>query len=338
MKVKIILKITLCVQNEFLQLSSGMEKYYFINVESTKDDFENLESLALGEYNCTGVEEYSIDEARVDEILGERSYSGGDIPVEVLDEVEGVIQSDKIKQKFYFSTKEDGNRFKSFLKESLELESNLVEEEVKDWNEKWKESFSPIYISKELEIVPSWYEDYKSESNKTLKIYPGMGFGTGTHETTFLCLKLLMNINYMSDSYSCLDFGCGSGILGLALRELNSKSVIDLYDIDKEAIDNCIQNIEINNMRPGSFGMYLPTDKSMVVKKYDLVFANILKNVLIDESPTLVETIKKDFIISGLLNGQEDEVIEHYERLVPGLVVVETIRKNDWCAVHMQIK
>jgi len=315
-----------------------MEKYYYVTIESDKEDFESLESLALSQFSCSGVEEYSIDEDRVDEILGERSYSGGDIPLEVLNEVEGVIQSKSIKQKFYFSKKEDGLSFLVFLKNELEVIGTIDEEEVKDWNEKWKESFSPIYISNELEIIPSWYDDYKSDANKTLKIYPGMGFGTGTHETTFLCLKLLMNINYMSDNYSCLDFGCGSGILGLALRELNSKSSIDLYDIDKEAIDNCIQNIEYNNMRPNSFGMYLPTDKSMIVKKYDLVFANILKNVLIDESPTLIETIKKDFIISGLLNGQEDEVIEHYKNLVPGLVLIETIRKNDWCAVHMQIK
>lgn len=330
--------MTLCVQREFLGLFKGMEKYYFITVESTKEDFENLESLALGEYKCTGVEEYSIDEARVDEILGERSYSGGDIPVEVLDEVEGVVQLNKIKQKFYFSSEKDGLSFKVFLKETLDLESELIEEEVKDWNEKWKESFSPIYISSELEIIPSWYEDYESEANKTLKIYPGMGFGTGTHETTFLCLKLLMSVPYMSESYSCLDFGCGSGILGLALRELNSKSSIDLYDIDKEAIDNCVQNIEFNNMRPKTFGMYLPEDKEKITKKYDLVFANILKNVLLDESPSLVKTIKKDFIISGLLNGQEDEVVDQYKKLIPGLDHIKTLRKNDWCAVHMQIK
>lgn len=314
-----------------------MEKYYYVIVESDQTDFENLESLAISKFACNGVQEYSIDEQRVDEILGERSYSGGDIPVEILDEVESVIQSNSIVQKFYFSIKEDGLSFLVFLKNELDITATLDEEEAKDWNEKWKESFSPILISDELEIIPSWYDDYKSESNTTLKIYPGMGFGTGTHETTYLCMKLLMNIDYKSKNYSCLDFGCGSGILGLALRALNTETVVDLYDIDKEAIDNCIQNCEHNDMSPTSFGMYLPDDKSKVIKKYDLVFANILKNVLIDESSSLIQTIKKDFIISGLLNGQEDDVIEHYQKLNPSLSVVEIIRKNDWCAVHLQI-
>jgi ribosomal protein L11 methyltransferase len=316
-----------------------MKNYFYLIVESTKENaFEELDSIAVSQFGSTGVQEYSIDEARVDEILGDRSYSGGDIPIEVLDEVEQVLQNEKITQKFYFASKGEAIGFSEFLKENFALTIEVQEEEVKDWNEKWKESFSPIHISQKLEIVPSWYEDYQSESENVLKIYPGMGFGTGTHETTYLCLKLLMDIDYNSEDLSSLDFGCGSGILGLALKRLNQSTQIDLYDIDQEALDNCLQNLGFNNMNVENFGLYLPDNKIKISKKYDIVFANILKNILLDEAHFLVNSVSSDLILSGLLNGQEQEVIDEYQELNPKLELVNILRKNDWCAVHMKIK
>ena len=316
-----------------------MKNYFYLIVESIKENaFEELDSIAVTQFGSTGVQEYSIDEARVDEILGDRSYSGGDIPVEVLDEVEQVLQNEKITQKFYFASKGDAIGFSEFLKEKLALTIEVEEEEVKDWNEKWKESFSPIHISQKLEIVPSWYEDYQSESENVLKIYPGRGFGTGTHETTYLCLKLLMDIDYYSTGVSSLDFGCGSGILGLALKRLNQSAQIDLYDIDQEALDNCLQNLGFNNMNVESFGLYLPDNKIKISKKYDIVFGNILKNILLDEAHFLVNSVNSDLILSGLLNGQEEEVIDKYQELNPKLELVNILRKNDWCAIHMKIR
>ena len=316
-----------------------MKNYFYLIVESTTDNaLEELDSVAVAEFGSTGVQEYSIDEARVDEILGDRSYSGGDIPIEVLDEVEQTLQSEKVTQKFYFATKGEALGFANFLREKYALSAKVQEEEVKDWNEKWKESFSPILISKKLEIVPSWYEDYQSNSENVLKIYPGMGFGTGTHETTFLCLKLLMDVDYSNEGVSSLDFGCGSGILALALKCLNASASIDLYDIDQEALDNCLQNLSFNSMNVEEFGLYLPNNKIKISKKYDIVFANILKNILLEESHFLVNSVSSDLILSGLLNGQEQEVIAEYQALNPKLVLVNILRKNDWCAVHMKMK
>ena len=87
----------------------------------------------------------------------------------------------------------------------------LEEKESQDWNESWREHYSSIQITEEFSICPSW-EEPKSE--KYIKIYPGLGFGTGEHETTELCLAASWSLGV--DSFeSCLDFGCGSGILGI---------------------------------------------------------------------------------------------------------------------------
>lgn len=314
-----------------------MKFYYFTTLKESLFDLESITFTAMENYKCLGVEEYSIDEESVDKILAERSYSGGDIPQEVLDEVELKYTAGGAQIKLFFKTEQDIKDFCRYLFENFNVTLEIEKKEVEDWNESWKSSFSPIHVNDYLEIVPSWYESYSSKAQRQLKIYPGMGFGTGNHETTFLCLQLFFNCNFDKENLSVLDFGCGSGILGLAVKLFNQSAFIDLYDIDQEAIDNCVQNISINQMDENSFGLYLPVDKDKIQKNYDLIFANILKNILISESDFLSLNIKKDLILSGLLIGQEDEVIEHYQRLLPDLKIIKILKKGDWCAIHLQI-
>lgn len=322
----------------------SMQNYYIIEIKNPLliKDWEEIEALAFLKFESTGVEDFSLEEEKVDEILGERSYSGADIPLSVIEEVEETIShEDLISKKVYFSNKEDALNFQSYLNEDLKIDSLFHEVLTQDWNEEWRKNFKPIQINSNFEIVPSWEkETYRSPTEKKLYIYPGMGFGTGNHETTFLCLDLVLKTNNIENYKTCLDFGCGSGILGLALRLFNQDIRLDLYDIEKEALDNCVQNIDLNQIKKENINLLLPDSRNNFLKKYNIVFANILKNVLELEKDNLVNYVEENgyLILSGLLKGQEESIIEQYKAAQRKLEVIEVANKGDWVAILMQMK
>ena len=317
------------------------ENYFYIESTIPLEQSESLTKVCYENFKCNGVEEFSIEEAKVDEILGDRSYSGGDVPVSVIDEVVQTLENEGIKTKFYFETELDGKEFQFFLKKEHTITSVLKNAKIKDWNKQWRKAYVPIWISQQLEIVPEWErETYLSKAKYPLYIYPGMGFGTGSHETTFLCLKLFMQECQHENLKlsTCLDFGCGSGILGLAVNITNPQSQIDLYDISDEALTNSEQNIELNRLSKSKFNLVLPVDRNQIEKQYDVVFANILQNVLLLESTYLARCLNENgiLILSGLLSGQEDEVVKAIQKVNPLLSHVEMVSKGDWVAVLMR--
>lgn len=316
-----------------------MDMYYFLEVKIPLHIEDEVDQVAHQKFSSTGIEEFSIEEAKVDEILGDRSYSGGDVPEGVINEVEQTLKEEGIDKKIYFSTSAETQKFKAYLQENYDLQSKIYEFETKDWNAEWKKSYSPIVVNEDLEIIPEWEkENYKSNTKNQIYIYPGMGFGTGSHETTFLCLKLFMEKFSASKALdSCLDFGCGSGILGIAYKLIDPKGLVDLYDIDAEALKNSEQNIVLNDMKIKNFNLLLPIDRQSIERKYSVVFANILQNVLLLESKYLANSIKANgcLILSGLLIGQESEVIKSMIEKNPRIYHLETITKGDWVAVLM---
>jgi len=316
-----------------------MQFYYILELRELEKvlNWPEIEHIALMKYNSTGVEDFSLEEVEVDQILGDRSYSGADIPLSVIEEVETTVaESANASKKFYFNTDEEANKFSRYIKLEFKLNSKISKLEVKDWNEEWRKSYKPISILDELVIVPSWEkENYESSIPKKIYIYPGMGFGTGNHETTFLCLELLIKSKAIQTGMTCMDFGCGSGILGLALRMYDPNCEIDLYDIEKEALDNCIQNIELNSISKTNINLLLPEARSSFKKSYDIVFANILKNVLELELSSISSMVNTggSLILSGLLNGQQDDIIKIYTETNKGLELIEVSIKGDWVAI-----
>jgi len=166
-----------------------------------------------------------------------------------------------------------------------------------------------------------------------------MGFGTGSHETTFLCLKLFLDIlGDLPYQKSCLDFGCGSGILGIAFSLIYEDiSPVHYYDIDQVALKNTLQNMEINKREQKYAKLLLPNQRDEINRKYSLVFANILQNVLLAEAKYLANCVEVGgyLILSGLLKGQEQEVIANMTMENKNLLFVKTVTKNDWVAVLM---
>ncbi len=299
-------------------------------------ELDRLILTAMEDFSSTGAEEFSLSEPEVDALLGERSYSGGDLPLEVIGEVEESMESGPQTLRFFFDTEMSAKSFEAEVKKNYLGETQLEEKKTADWNSEWKKHYSPIIVSDNLQVIPAWMKKAEAEAGK-LFINPGMGFGTGSHETTFLCLKLLVEELDNSKLNEVLDFGSGSGILGLAVFLFNRQSEIDFYDIDPEANKNAFENARINGFVDLRFRLLLPEVRDQLKQSYDLVFANILQNVLLSERDYLLSRVKpKGFIIlSGLLNHQVDEVLRSYEKEVH---LVKHHTRGDWSALLLEKK
>jgi ribosomal protein L11 methyltransferase len=295
------------------------------------EDWPTLQDLAVSAFHAQGIEEFSLDEPEVDRILGERSYSGGDLPEDVLDEVEDVVKKGPVTVRYFFETENDARGFHQELGKRVLGEIQVEECPVEDWNAEWKKHYSPIVVNEKLTVVPSWQKDFKVQSGERLLINPGMGFGTGSHETTFLCLKLFTE-EVSKKINDVLDFGSGSGILGLAALKFHPDCRVDFYDIDPEANENCFQNAEINSLSDRKFRLLLPEVRNRLQSQYDVVFANILENILLEERDYLIKVVKPGgtLILSGLLRPQSAGVINAYGS---SLTFEKELTKGDWSAL-----
>lgn len=321
------------------------KKFNFVLIQYNRDNVkfaDGINAYALEDFGCDGVEEFSLEEARVDEILGERAYSGGDIPESLIDEVQAAtIDQDSFTYKYFFYQNDfevNSSEFVFFIKENYpELPLYTAQKDFEDWNAEWKKFYTPIIVSDRLEIIPEWLKETREQSPaEKVYIYPGMGFGTGTHETTYLCLCLFDQISdQLRPGSSCLDFGCGSGILGITALKIKKMPTL-FCDIDKSALDNCVQNLVLNFEGENLEGSKLVIRDRYSPSKYDLVFANILEHVLILEKKVILDSLAQNgfLIVSGLLNHQVDKIVSEYSSLEK----VSVVSKNDWSAILFKRK
>ncbi len=313
-----------------------MQKFWIVNlfhIQPSPELWAEIQDQATHSFESLGIEEFSMNEAEVDAILGERSYSGGDLPQEVLDEVEEKVLGRPATYRFFFGEKNHAEGFSREMKKIVLGEITTEECENQDWNAEWKKHYSPIRVNDQIEIIPSWLKPFSSHSKQVIYINPGMGFGTGSHETTFLCLKLFTDHLLHKKIDTVLDFGSGSGILGLAALKFFPEAKTDFYDIDPEANKNCYQNSEINELQNKHFRLLLPEVRDRLLPKYNLLFANILEGILIEEIDYLTTHLTPDgaMILSGLLRHQLDGIIFEYE--AKGMKLIKREEKGDWGAL-----
>ncbi len=306
-----------------------MKKFHSITLSAK--EYPGL-SEKIESYESVIVYEGELEESEIDEKLGELSYCGGDLGDDSIQKLELLIESQG--KKIYFSDLDEAKDFQKYLLEVHQIRKDLSEVESKDWSEEWKKHYERIDLGyKNLSIVPSWE---KTENKKEeIYIYPGQGFGTGTHETTRLCLKILKGLEDQ-EVKEVLDFGCGSGILGIGHQKIYSSKVC-YFDIEEAAMENTRVNIDLNEISLRDCHVLMPNEKERIKdKSYDLVFSNILKNVLLLESAFLNELNCKNLILSGILVGQEAEIISHFNDLnyENSLMMVD----GDWVALLMKKK
>ncbi len=197
-----------------------------------------------------------------------------------------------------------------------------------DWNENWKKYFHTTEIGNKLAIVPSW-ETYENKENRILlHIDPGAAFGTGTHATTSLCLKLLEN--YVETETEMLDIGCGSGILAIASVLLGAKKAVGV-DIDKQSVKTAKENAEINKI--GDKIEFIHGDLADKVSgKYKVVCANIVADIIIRLFENVSDFMEETsvLIISGIIDLRKDDVLNKAKEF--GFTVIEEQYKDNWCA------
>ena len=317
------------------------DRYYYsvsINFIDRLELKEVVMAKAVDDYFCQGIEDFSMNEEQVDEALGEKAFSGGSVPQDVLDEVDlsqAVREGQRVK--FYFHEGDIENNvdnFQKYLRKNCEyLDVEVEKNNWTDWNAEWKKSYKPIEISSRLTIIPEWEKEEWADKKEALFIYPGMGFGTGDHETTFLCLQIFDELNQNNKFAHCLDFGCGSGILGMSALKLSPMKV-DFCDIEIEALNNCKQNLELNFLPDQLDGQRLVSRERFVVKKdYDLIFANILEHILIEEKELLKECLKENgsLIVSGILIEQMKKIKDEFSEM--GFQLKEEKIKGQWAAL-----
>ena len=180
--------------------------------------------------------------------------------------------------------------------------------EDKDWVREWMDSYQPVKLGKRLWICPTWREPPESQA-VNLMLDPGLAFGTGTHPTTFLCLEWLEAAEL--NNITVTDYGCGSGILGIATKLLGSRHVTAI-DIDPQALLATQQNAEKNSIDPKNIIIDYPEKHKK--EKTDLVIANILAGPLQELAPLLNALVKPQgkIILSGILSAQAEEVMSAY--------------------------
>jgi len=203
--------------------------------------------------------------------------------------------------------------------------SNLIIRKLKNenWIEKYQENFKPIKFGKNIWVVPSWSEDLKIPESIQLKMDPGMAFGSGSHETTHLCLEYLDK--NPPKELSVIDYGCGSGILGIASLMLGAAKVTAI-DIDPQALIATEENSKVNNVfNKIQIGM----PEVFANAKVDILIANILANPLKDLKKTFLDLTNDNaqIVMSGIMENQLHSIKNHYERDVE---ITEVKEKNGW--------
>ena len=198
--------------------------------------------------------------------------------------------------------------------------------EDKDWEREWMSHYHPIQCHDDFWICPSWTTP-PDEKATNLMLDPGLAFGTGTHPTTFLCLEWLAQQNLKGKT--AIDYGCGSGILGIAALLRGATSVIGT-DIDPQALIATKENIKRNNLEAPNFPVYFPSKCPDV--KVDFMFANILAGPLVELAPNLSALTKPEgkICLSGILQTQREKIEETYSK---HFKIEEVKEKDEWICV-----
>ena len=230
------------------------------------------------------------------------------------------------------------------LSEFMDVGSGFIEiseTEDLDWINNWKAYFKPFRIDDTIVIKPSWekLEEVK-DTDLVIEIDPGTAFGTGSHETTKLCILGMKK--YMKAGINLLDVGCGSGILSIIGAKLGAKNVLGT-DIDPNAVKTAVENAEENHITGETLKIIsgdIISDTAMQQEVgyecYDMAVANILADIIIPLSAVIGKHMKPNgiFISSGIINTKKEQVKEAI--LKNGFKILEINEMGDWVLIVAQ--
>ena len=308
------------------------ENYLELQIKINPEMADIVSEICFENLPCEGI------------VLAEETYKD----LEMIATTEGTL-------KVFLTEKTDVEKF---LKEQRELlksrgfsdeelgswEFTLTEKPNEDWSKKWKEKWDVTHVSDRITVVPDWIEYAPHREDEVIiRLEPGCAFGTGTHQTTQLCMKAIEK--YMPKSAKMADIGTGSGILGITALKLGAKEVWGT-DLDENAITAVGENLASNDISSDRFHVLqgnIIDDKSVQAwagyEKYDIVVANILADVIIMLVKEIPVHLKKGgyFITSGIINLKEEAVRAAFAASEE-LEVVEITYQGEWLSVTARKK
>jgi len=292
------------------------------------------------ETNEAGIDLISL--ILMDAGAGGVEIDGGTVPVSKQDEYLSPTMTvqNNTYVKAYFSDSEFGKTI-AYLRGRVESLKNVADKDIgplvvriydvpdTDWNANFKKHFTTFRAAGNIVIKPTWEKYAQKDGDIVIEMDPGMAFGSGTHETTKMCLELVCK--YMKRGAAVLDVGCGSGILGIACAKLGAGRVLSL-DNDIVSVDVTKSNATANGVRN------LEARRSDLLRnvddaRYHIVLANIIADVVIRLNDDAANVMADDavYIISGIIADRLDDVLASLAQ--NGFDVIETLSLNDWRAI-----
>lgn len=221
------------------------------------------------------------------------------------------------------------------------LTYELTNTNDKDWLDKWKEFYKPFNVGNKLLVKPEWEKIKNPENRIVFNINPGHVFGTGMHQTTQLCMINLEK--YVKTDSEILDLGCGSGILSIVALLLGAKHA-NAIDIDANAVKTAYENAALNGIGKDRYyvtsGNIIDSKEiqdKMGYKKYDVITANIIADIIIAMTPIVKKALKNDgiFISSGIIKDKVDDV--KTSLISNGFDIIDIEYKEEWVCVISKI-
>ena len=208
----------------------------------------------------------------------------------------------------------------------FKIEYTFEEIEQVNWNEEWEKNFEPIDVDGKCHVRAPFHE--KTNAEFDIVIEPKMSFGTGHHETTHMMIQHLLETDLVGKK--TLDMGCGTAILAI-LAEMKGAQPIDAIDIDNWCYLNSIENAERNNCK--HISVYEGDASLLVGKKYDVIIANINRNILLNDMQQYVDCLNENGIL--FLSGfyTEDIPVISESCTSRGLTYVKQFERNNWVAL-----
>ena len=295
--------------------------YYELKISINPQMEEIISDIFFTNFDCEGV------------VLAEEAYKDLEMTSTTRGTLKVFLTSYPANLHEVLHTERELLKSRGFSDEDLgSWKIELDEKENQDWSKKWKEKWTVTHVTDNIAVVPSWIEYQSKPEEITITLDPGCAFGTGTHQTTQLCMKAIEK--YMHKGDSVADIGTGTGILSICAMKFGASSAYGC-DIDDTVIDVCVENAEKNEMPVSSSQGKLTFEINTADKineKFDFVCANILHNVLSEIMGDLKNIMKPHakMVLSGILDEKKQVVLDAIER--EKLHIIETLHQDQWTA------
>jgi len=239
---------------------------------------------------------------------------------------EGFEETDEVLKAFILSKNFREDVLNEIAGEKTVFNKSVIKET--NWNEVWESNFNPVYVDDFVAIRAGFHQPIKGMQHEII-ITPKMSFGTGHHATTFMMIQQMSKIDFTDKMV--LDFGTGTGVLAILAEKLGAKKIIAI-DHDEWSIENANENVSNNHC---SRIELKKADTASVPNSFDVILANINKNVIIDNFPLLVKQLAPGavMLLSGLLAGDEDVIFRKSGEY--SLHIIQTAVRDNWLCLSI---